>query len=310
MLTVKEIETKSFSKAKVGYSPDEVDNFLDEILEDYDRFAEEIASLNKKIETLDQTISDLKKQNASTKFSVSQTPENLIENAQTKAEKLVNDAQDYAKKLIEAAKIESENQQQRTARLNKEVADFKSNLLSLYESHVKLISSIPEIKDFSVEDSGSLELLKSATTDITEDSAEQLPTEVPETQIPLESPDDSFGEIIPDIKFEEEEAISGEDFNVVMDVEEDVKLPSKEETAVKSRRKKMIEEKKPEVDEEDDEDYIDFEDFDDEDEKGSAFGSLFGGKKVKKEKKKKHHFFNVEDDDDDFDDDFDDDDDF
>ena len=32
---------------------------------------------------------------------------------------------------------------------------------------------------------------------------------------------------------------------------------------------------------EEDEDYIDFDDFDDEDEKGSAFGSLFGGKKEK-----------------------------
>lgn len=310
MLTAKEIETKSFSKTRAGYSPDEVDNFLDEILQDYDRFTEVKVHLEQKIETLNQTIEELKKTKASPAVNPAFSSSNLIENAQIKAEKLVNDAQNYAKKLIEAAKIEADNQKQRTERLNKEVADFKTNLLTIYENHVKLISSIPEIKGFSVEESDSLELLKSATIDLPEDK----PEDADENTV---SETGEFGEVLMDSEPEDGTELTF-DFSEDSDLEhiihadeEDVQIRKAAEAAPKRRRAKMVSEKVQEPEE--DEDYIDFDDFDDEDEKGTAFGSLFGGKKEKKEKekKKKRHFFNVVDDDDDYDDDvFDDDDDF
>lgn len=316
MLTSKEIETKSFSKARAGYDPEEVDNFLDEILEDYDRFVEEKANLERKIGVLNQTIANLKKERTSSDHQM--VSSNLIESAQVKAEKLVNDAQNYAKKLIEAAKVEADNQEQRTARLNKEVSDFKSNLLSIYENHVKLISSIPEIKGFAAESSESLELLKSATIDVPETAEESPVSPIAEEPAKVEEGEDVFGDILFDtVESAEPEAEEDPELQFIEDEPADLTEPEEDEDDVKIRKateakgRRMKAEKKPEPD--DDEDYIDFEDFDDEDEKGSAFGSLFGGKKSKEKekekKKKKHSFFSAVDEDEfDDDDDFDDDD--
>ena len=57
MLSPKDIETKEFSRSKMGgYKPEEVDDFLDQILSDYVVLLEEKELLNKKITTLTEKI--------------------------------------------------------------------------------------------------------------------------------------------------------------------------------------------------------------------------------------------------------------
>ncbi|SRR5690554_3433983 len=51
-LTVQEILDKEFKTTIRGYNQDEVDDFLDVIIQDYEQFHKEIASLNEEIKRL------------------------------------------------------------------------------------------------------------------------------------------------------------------------------------------------------------------------------------------------------------------
>ena len=47
MITPNDIATKDFKKVAVGYSPEEVDTFLDDIYEDYERLYKEVQNKEK-----------------------------------------------------------------------------------------------------------------------------------------------------------------------------------------------------------------------------------------------------------------------
>ena len=171
MITPKEIEMKEFSRTKVGgYNPDEVEDFLNRILEDYSALIEERDALNKRVAYLNDKIErsrDDQDKMRSTVVTNQKSYDDMMGSAKKKADKIVSDAQDYAKRLIETAKEEADHQQQVKTQLTAEVESFKSRLLSIYENHVKLISSIPVFKKDDEEyESRALEMLKVATADV------------------------------------------------------------------------------------------------------------------------------------------------
>ena len=51
MITPNDIATKDFKKVAVGYSPEEVDTFLDDIYEDYEKLYKESQKEKSKTET-------------------------------------------------------------------------------------------------------------------------------------------------------------------------------------------------------------------------------------------------------------------
>lgn len=321
MISPKDIETKEFGRSKMGgYKTEEVDAFLDEILSDYVVLLEEKELLTKKVATLTDKIEAYREDQDKQKYSAinnQRTYDDIIVTAKKKADKLVYEAQDYAKKLIEAAKVEAERQQQVKSQLTAEVEDFKSKLLSIYENHVKLISSIPVIKkDDEFQNSATLEMLKVATADVQDVKREydfEAEAEAEADALVAELEDRSTTIVMP--KINENKTSFSE--------------PAKEEGRRYSRAK-FVETVEDEI-EKDEDTYLEDEykkaskrlvsakDIEEEDEEKSEkvkglFDSkpkrgLFGSKKVKVEKKKKYE----DDDDDDLDfdedDDFDDDDD-
>ncbi len=171
MITPKDIEMKEFSRTKVGgYKPEEVDEFLDRILADYESLLEEREALNKRISYLNDKVEKARDDHDKMRSAVvtnQKSYDDMIGNAKKKADKIVADAQDYARRLIETAKEEADHQQQVKTQLTAEVESFKSRLLSIYENHVKLISTIPVFKKDDEEyESGTLEMLKVATSDV------------------------------------------------------------------------------------------------------------------------------------------------
>lgn len=308
MLSPKDIETKEFSRAKMGgYKPEEVDAFLDQILSDYVVLLEEKEILNKKITTLSDKIDIYKEEQDKQKYSVinnRNSYDDIIATAKKKADKLVYEAQDYAKKLIEAAKIEAERQQQVKTQLTAEVEDFKSKLLSIYENHVKLISGIPVIKNNTEnQTSATLEMLKVATADIQEvqDEAKELETMESEADDILSEIEDRSSTIVmPSITAK----INDHRFSRTRYTDSQKNGNSDDEyieDEYKKASKKIVEDNDLEAEDEEKSEKVRGL-FDNKPKRG-----LFGNKKVKPIKKKKI----VEDDDDDldFDDDFYDDDD-
>ena len=102
MITPLDIENKKFSKQMMnGYSVDEVDDFLDEIMEDYEANYKELATLRPKIEELNNSLEHYR--------NIENTLQNTLVMAQTTAEEVKNVARQQADQIVGDAQREAEN---------------------------------------------------------------------------------------------------------------------------------------------------------------------------------------------------------
>ena len=151
MLTTRDIETKEFTRTRTsgGYKAEEVDAFLDQILTDYAALLEERATLNRRIVSLNDELTDAKGEQDKWKNAILNTQKSydeVIAAAKKKADKLVSEAQEYAKKLIETATAESNRQKELNQQIASEVETFKNNLIASYTEHIQLIRNIPTLE--------------------------------------------------------------------------------------------------------------------------------------------------------------------
>ena len=102
MITPLDIENKKFSKQMMnGYNVDEVDDFLDEIMEDYEANYKELAILRPKIDELNSALEHYK--------NIETTLQNTLVMAQSTADEVKNVAKQQADQIISEAQREAEN---------------------------------------------------------------------------------------------------------------------------------------------------------------------------------------------------------
>ncbi|WP_312071232.1 DivIVA domain-containing protein [Anaerotignum propionicum] len=106
MITPNDIATKDFKKVAVGYSPEEVDTFLDDLYEDYERLyaetkkekvqVEEASSQTEQItnlqKTLERTLTLAEAAAEETKVAAKAESEAIIQNAKLQAEEILQSA--------------------------------------------------------------------------------------------------------------------------------------------------------------------------------------------------------------------------
>ncbi len=100
MVTPNDIATKDFKKVAVGYSPEEVDTFLDEIYEDYEKLYRESKQEKAKVETVTEDTDRLR--------NLEKTLERTLTLAEAAAEETKEAARAEAQQILERAKLERE----------------------------------------------------------------------------------------------------------------------------------------------------------------------------------------------------------
>lgn len=100
MVTPNDIATKDFKKVAVGYSPEEVDTFLDEIYEDYEKLYRESKQEKAKVETVAEDTDRLR--------NLEKTLERTLTLAEAAAEETKEAARAEAQQILERAKLERE----------------------------------------------------------------------------------------------------------------------------------------------------------------------------------------------------------
>ena len=111
MITPLDIENKKFSKQMMnGYNVEDVDDFLDELVIDYEKNYKELAEANDKIDRLTNELEQYK--------NLEKTLQNTLVMAQTTAEEVKSVAQKQAEQLINDAK----NQVDEIQKQNKETS--------------------------------------------------------------------------------------------------------------------------------------------------------------------------------------------
>lgn len=103
MITPLDIENKRFAKQMMnGYNVEEVDDFLDELTEDYTKNYKEVNELRAKVEELNNSLVQYK--------AIESTLQDTLVMAQTTAEEVKNVAKQKADQIVEEAKATAQKQ--------------------------------------------------------------------------------------------------------------------------------------------------------------------------------------------------------
>ena len=150
MLTPLDIENKRFSKKRVnGYSPEEVDDFLEEVALDYTKQTKELLDANKKIDELNASIQKYR--------TIEDTLQNTLIMAQTTADEVKKVAKQQAEQIINEAKTsvqkESDSLEQQIIYKRKDLEDIKKQF-DIYKAKMEslLISQLELIKEINKDD--------------------------------------------------------------------------------------------------------------------------------------------------------------
>lgn len=161
MLSLNDIINASFRKSGFsGYRTDDVDHFIDQVKESYDalvkasieqkeeheRLRAENEQLTDKIKILAQKIEDYRAEEEEIKnalVSAQKLGDAAVRESRHKAEIIIKDANLKAERVVANANLEIVEQKKEMERLQKSVADFRSNLLNMYKEHLTLINALP-----------------------------------------------------------------------------------------------------------------------------------------------------------------------
>lgn len=174
MITPQELETKEFGVSFRGYNKDEIDDFLDALLVDYERIYKENGSMKSKMNVLAEKIEEYKKEEDSLRnalMTAQKLGENMVEEAKTKSENMVEDAKRKSELIIKDAQVKAEKilstmnaqicQERKKLEEAKREADvFRARVASLYNAQLKLLEST--VSEKSVVDEGVLASLAGA----------------------------------------------------------------------------------------------------------------------------------------------------
>ena len=145
MLTVNDIRDVKFRKTNIGgYKAEDVDNFLDEVQDSYEKLQRENLNLTQKIKILADRVSQYRKDEDSVRDALvgAQKLDNSeLAKAKAEAANIIEKAQKEADSILKNANSDIKNQKETLVNLKKAVRDFRSDILSRYKEHLKLVNS-------------------------------------------------------------------------------------------------------------------------------------------------------------------------
>lgn len=163
MITPLDIQNKEFKRTFRGYKESEVDQFLDEIIEDYEKLYRENIELKDKILALDEQIkryNDLEETLKDTLVVAQSTADEIIRAARQKSDLIIEEAESKAKKIIDVANEEVKKLQKEYEEMKKEMFIFRTRyksfieaqLLTLDEFYSNIGMEVSNLEEESVEE--------------------------------------------------------------------------------------------------------------------------------------------------------------
>lgn len=161
MITSKDVRNKRFEKAAFGYKQEEIDEFLSQLEAELDEMERERAEANSKIQILADKIREYMKDEDALKDALlgaqkqghqvineaKEKAEQIIANAQAKADELEDEAVRQHAEAMEKNRAEITKEKESLIEARRQVADFKRSLFDMYKAHLEMISTMPEADD-------------------------------------------------------------------------------------------------------------------------------------------------------------------
>ena len=142
MITPNDIATKDFKKVAVGYSPEEVDTFLDDIYEDYEKLYKE--SLKEKTVAVSAAedadrFKNLEKSIERTLSFAESAAEETKAAAKAEAEAIISEAKAQAHEILSAARTRSYQLEQDIMALENRYELMKTRVKLLLYAEIELL---------------------------------------------------------------------------------------------------------------------------------------------------------------------------
>lgn len=159
-MTANDIKDRRFEKAAFGYKQEEIDDFLAELIAEFDEIDAEREDLHSKIQILADKVREYRQDEDALKdalLGAQKQGHQVISEAQEKADAIIEEAKEKAQALIDEATVqhqaamdknraEIERENRNLIETQKQVSEFKKTLFDMYKSHLEMISSMPEIE--------------------------------------------------------------------------------------------------------------------------------------------------------------------
>jgi cell division initiation protein len=152
-LTPLDIHHKEFRNSLRGYNAEEVDAFLDEVADEFERLFKENIDLSEKLDVANERVrsySEIEKTLHNTMLAAQSSAEDIKARAEKEADSLLRDAEIKAKELIQAALSDKQRAQADMMRVKGAEEDFRRRFRSMLDEHLRLLVDTPIDVDLSI----------------------------------------------------------------------------------------------------------------------------------------------------------------
>ncbi|SET30724.1 cell division initiation protein [Oceanobacillus limi] len=161
-LTPLDIHNKEFTRGFRGYDEDEVNEFLDQVIKDYEIVIREKKELNEKVEQMNEKLSHFTNIEGTLNKSIlvaQETAEEVKSNATKESKLIIKEAEKNADRIINEALAKSRRISLEVEELKKQAKVFRTRLKMLVEAQLDLIDTDDWDELFDVEMGEELELV-------------------------------------------------------------------------------------------------------------------------------------------------------
>ncbi len=147
MLTIDEIRNATFRKAKVGgYNPEDVNDFIDEVVISFEQIKKEKADLVRKMDILATRVEQYRADEETVRNALlasQKVADASIKEAKEKSAAILREAEAKAQKLLIETNGVTAKEKDNYLQLKTDAVQLREELKSLYEKHLKNIDDLP-----------------------------------------------------------------------------------------------------------------------------------------------------------------------
>ncbi|HLR01875.1 MAG TPA: DivIVA domain-containing protein [Virgibacillus sp.] len=143
-LTPLDIHNKEFTRGFRGYDEDEVNEFLDQVIKDYEMVIREKKELNEKLEQMNDKLGHFNNIEETLNKSIlvaQESAEEVKGNAKKESKLIIKEAEKNADRIINEALAKSRRISMDVEELKKQAKVFRSRLKMLVEAQLDMIGS-------------------------------------------------------------------------------------------------------------------------------------------------------------------------
>lgn len=145
MLAPHELKNKTFGKAVRGYNPNEVDDYIDFLIEKYTELYRENDELERKLKIVVTNLDEIRDEEESiraTLVKAQQLGEKIVREANEKADAITDSIKTRCEAIITDFRKQYSAERKEVWQLRNTVLNFKKNVYELYRDHIEELQSI------------------------------------------------------------------------------------------------------------------------------------------------------------------------